>query len=171
MNATAIFSECRTFRYRLSRHWGGDGYLNFLMLNPSTADENTNDPTIERCQRRAMALGYSGLVVTNLFAFRSTDPLGLHTVKDPIGPANDAHILAVARNADVVVAGWGKHGGYYGRDFEVKQLLRDGGVSLHALRLNSDRSPEHPLYIPYDLPPVLLADAPLRPARKKKAIA
>src|SRR3954469_17706712 len=90
----ARFSADGLYRYALWRVWDADrGLCNFLMLNPSTADETVNDPTVARCARRARSWGYGGLVVTNLFAFRATDPSGLRAAPDPVGPEDDAAIV------------------------------------------------------------------------------
>src|SRR3954469_25064450 len=93
--AGARFGADRRYRYALWRVWDGDrGLCNFVMLNPSTADEAADDPTGARCTRRAQHWGYGGLVVTNLFAFRTTDPTGLRAAPDPVGPEGDATIAA-----------------------------------------------------------------------------
>ena len=121
-----IFSPCRTYRYALWREWiGGDGYVMFIGLNPSTADETQDDPTIRRCIAFAKAWGYGGLSMTNLFAFRATDPKKMKAVADPIGPENDAHLLRLARDAGVIVAAWGANGTHRGRDADVRELLKD----------------------------------------------
>jgi hypothetical protein len=97
----ARFSIDRRYRYALWRVWDrGRGACNFLLLNPSTADEATNDPTSVRCERRARRWGFGGLIVTNLFAPCATDPAGLRRVADPIGPENDAAILETAQGCN-----------------------------------------------------------------------
>src|SRR5512135_1752078 len=97
----ARFSIDRRNRYALWRVWGHDEDIcNFLLLNPSIADEVTNDPTSVRCERRARRWGFGGLIVTNLFALCATDPAGLRRVADPIGPENDAAILEAARGCN-----------------------------------------------------------------------
>ncbi|MDD5001528.1 MAG: DUF1643 domain-containing protein [Thiomonas arsenitoxydans] len=146
----ATFSPCRYYRYTLWRTWDtSKPACLFLMLNPSTADETDNDPTVERCQRRAVAMGYGGLVVCNIFAYRSTDPGVLYTASDPVGPDNDVAIVAQAQAAGLVVCGWGTHGALQGRGAAVLSMLRDAGVTPHALRINRDGSPQHPLYVGY----------------------
>lgn len=145
----AMFSPCQKYRYRLWRTWcGGEGLCNFLMLNPSTA----NDPTVERCERRAMQWGYAGLVVTNLFAFRSTSPLDMKAEADPVGPENDDAIITAATEAALVVCAWGEHGSHMDRAAKVLTLL--DGIDLHCLKVNSGGAPAHPLYLSYDLNPV-----------------
>jgi hypothetical protein len=154
----ATFSPCRTWRYRLWRTWGRRPSLAFVMLNPSVADEVENDPTVERCQRRAVAGGYGGVTVVNLFALRSTDPKALYRHADPVGPGNDAEILDVARQAGRVVCAWGAHGKLRGRGARVLALLREAGVEPHALRIGKDGQPGHPLYLPYALEPAPMAE-------------
>jgi hypothetical protein len=92
--STAIYSACETYRYTLTRDWGGaGGRVTFVMLNPSTATEVQNDPTVERCERRARTLGYGAFRVCNIFAVRGTAPLVMRAAPDPVGPANDAAIV------------------------------------------------------------------------------
>jgi hypothetical protein len=150
----ATFSDCGRYRYSLWRIWDSAKQpAMFLMLNPSTADEVENDPTVERCQRRAMEMGYGGLRVGNIFAFRSTDPNVLYTVEDPIGPDNDAAIIESARESGIVVCGWGQHGNHLKRGEQVLAMLRDAGIRPHALKINQDGTPRHPLYVGYEVLP------------------
>lgn len=146
----ATFSPCRRYRYTLWRTWdAARPACLFLLLNPSTADETDNDPTVERCQRRAQTMGYGGLVVCNIFAYRSADPAALYMEDDPIGPSNDRAILEQAAIAGRVVCGWGKHGALRGRGSQVLALLRRNGIMPYALQINGDGSPKHPLYVGY----------------------
>lgn len=149
--------EQSSYRYLLWRSWPAEGRRScaFVMLNPSTATHAVNDPTIERCQRRARSMGFRSLFVVNLFALRSTDPDGLYAHPEPIGgPANDAAILTAARIADLVVLAWGdKHGSHLGRNREVRTGLAKAGVQCQALALTSRGEPRHPLYLRYDLSP------------------
>lgn len=148
----ADFSPCRTWRYRLWRIWEpAKPSVLFLMLNPSTADETRNDPTVERCQRYAVRWGYGGLYVCNLFALRSTEPRELYSHQDPIGPQNDAAILATAAKSGMVVCAWGEHGSLRERNGEVQEMLRRHGIALSCLRLTKRGHPCHPLYLPKDL--------------------
>lgn len=125
------------------------------MLNPSTADEAANDPTVERCQRRALQMGFGGLRVVNIFAFRSTDPEGLYNESEPIGADNDAAILEATGDAGIVICGWGKHGNLLGRGNAVRELLKRHDIAAHYLKLNQDGSPMHPLYVGYSITPTL----------------
>jgi hypothetical protein len=146
----ALFSEDLTYRYRLWRRWDVKRpIVNFLMLNPSTADEVKNDPTVERCQRRAMAMGAGELIVTNIFAFRATDPAELMNVEDPVGPDNDVEILKAAKIADVVVCAWGVHGCLCGRQGLVIRDLLLAEIRLHCLGKTKNGHSRHPLYVAY----------------------
>lgn len=153
--ATAVFSECRTYRYLLLRIWDKQvPPLVLVMLNPSTADELNNDPTVERCVRRARALGAGGLIVVNIFAYRSTDPEALREVADPVGPENDHYILqAITGPRFAVICAWGKDGLINGRQDAVRTLIVGAGVQVMALGLNKDGTPTHPLYIAYERQP------------------
>lgn len=122
----------------------------FIGLNPSTADEVINDPTIRRCIGYTKDWGYSNLCMMNLFAFRETLPILLKKAENPVGPDNDDALLTMAEKAEVVVAAWGNHGSYMGRDEEVKTMLSQ----LHYLRLTKEGFPNHPLYLPKELKPI-----------------
>jgi hypothetical protein len=151
----ADFSPCRAYRYRLWRRWSDGPALNVIGLNPSTADEATDDPTIQRLTHRAREWGYPGLVMTNLFALRSTDPRALKVAAGPFGPQNDAAILSAARSAGLVLCAWGKGGNLRGRGDCVAAVLRIERIPLYVLRVCRDGTPNHPLYLPYSLSPVL----------------
>ncbi len=153
-NASAQFSECRCYRYTLERQILESGPTwNFIMLNPSTADAFVLDPTIRRCMNFARVGGAGHIVVTNLFAFRATDPRDMRASLDPIGPHNDGYLWEVAQNADVVVCAWGTHGVFKERNLEVLKLLRlDHEQKLFRLGpASKDGHPKHPLYLPSDL--------------------
>jgi hypothetical protein len=172
MHRAAEISECGLYRYTLERNWGDGPTLNYLMLNPSIADAMQDDPTIARCIVRAKGLGFGGLVVTNLFAYRSTDPKLLKRVSDPVGPRNDERILEVARRAEMVICAWGKDGKLLGRAFKVKQVLSRAGIRLHALKIGVDGAPWHPLYLPYELQPIPfgLTNATPKPAAASEGV-
>ena len=150
----ALFSKCRRWRYLLWRCWDdAKPAANFLMLNPSTADELKLDPSCTRARNYAEKWGYGALIVTNIFGWRSTDPSVLKAVKDPVGRGNDAAILKAARDAKLVVCAWGEHGSHLERGEEVQAMLRKHGIALHSLRLNASGHPAHPLYLPSSLVP------------------
>lgn len=153
--SVAIYSPCESYRYRLTRVWDPAGPMAlFVMLNPSTATEVQNDPTVERCERRARALGFGAFAVVNIFAFRATDPKVMRAQGDPIGPENDAIIVDTARDwADRVICAWGTHGAHLGRGPQVEALLRATGRPLFHLGLSQAGHPKHPLYIGYDRQP------------------
>jgi len=151
----SYFSECRRYRYRLGRIWSmfNKRFVLWVMLNPSTADEIKNDPTMNRCINFSKAWGYDGLMVGNLYAWRSTDPAALWKADDPIGCENDAHIAEMASQASMIVCAWGGKGKSQ-RVAEVMQMLK-AVMPVHALKINDDGSPGHPLYLKEELQPFL----------------
>jgi len=152
----AVFSACRRWRYLLWRRWDEKKPLaNFLMLNPSTADEFRLDPSCTRARNYAERWGFGGVLITNIFAWRATLPAELKLVKNPVGRGNDAAILRAAREAKLVVCAWGNHGAHRGRAEEVRSVLDREGISLHVLRVNGGGHPAHPLYLPQILKPTL----------------
>ena len=154
--SVAVYSDCERYRYTLTRTWDeGAGRVLFIMLNPSTATEVQNDPTVERCERRARALGFGAFQVTNIFAWRDTDPFQMRKAKDPIGPGNDAAILAGVAWADQVIAAWGTHGAHMNRGPQMTTLLQGTGKPLYTLGLSKHGHPKHPLYISYSQQPIL----------------
>jgi hypothetical protein len=153
--AGATFSPCRRWRYLLWRRWDeAKPVANFLMLNPSTADEVKLDPTCSRARDYAGRWGYGALIVTNIFAFRNTDPNRMKAAKDPVGPGNDAAIVKAARESALVVCAWGNHGSFLERSSAVKALLNKSRIKLHVLRVNANGEPAHPLYLPGRLEPI-----------------
>jgi len=145
----AAFSRCRRWRYLLWRRWdAAKPVANFLMLNPSTADELRLDPSCTRARNYAERWGYGALIVTNLFGWRATDPQEMKAVRDPVGRGNDAAILRAAREAALVVCAWGNHGEHLQRALRTKRLLEENRIPLHVLRLNGGGHPAHPLYLP-----------------------
>jgi hypothetical protein len=149
-----VFSPCWKYRYTLGRQVeGGRGTLAFVMLNPSTADDTVDDPTVRRCLGYARDLGFGQLQIANLYAWRSRDPYDLLRVPDPVGPGNDHYLLATCTAADLVVCAWGAFVGADARSREVLALLRRGGVVPHALRQTRSGQPAHPLRLPATLRP------------------
>ncbi len=151
----AVFSRCRRWRYLLWRRWDEARPLaNFLMLNPSTADEVKLDPSCTRARNYAERWGYGGLVVTNLFGWRATDPAEMKAAKEPVGRGNDEAILRAARECAIVVCAWGNHGAHRSRAAQVLSLLNSHDVKLRYLRVNEGSGhPAHPLYLPGSLQP------------------
>lgn len=157
----AEFSECGTYRYDLWRLWDeSKPILTFVMLNPSTADDVENDPTVERCQRRALKLGFGMVRVVNLMAYRSTDPEALVPLERNVsfGPDNRKHLQTALQTSGQMICGWGKYG-HLGPVAWFTTQARRAGVPLYALKVNKDGSPQHPLYIPYSKQPVWWAGA------------
>ncbi len=151
----AVYSPDNCYRYALTRTWGTGSQVLFVMLNPSTATEVQNDPTVERCERRARALGFGGFAVANIFAYRATDPRVMRLQADPVGPANDQAILDQANSAQQIVCAWGSHGAHLERGAAVARLLRATGRELFHLGLTQGGQPRHPLYVGYDRQPEL----------------
>ncbi len=148
--SAAVYSDCESYRYMLTREWAPAGpRALFVMLNPSTATERQNDPTVERCERRARTLGFGAFRVVNIFALRATDPRKLRALADPVGPENDDAIRQSAPWADRIICAWGTHGAYRDRGAAVERMLRATGLPLFHLGLTRAGHPKHPLYIAY----------------------
>jgi hypothetical protein len=145
------FSDCRKYRYVLWRVW--DDTKPFAMiigLNPSTADEVKNDPTVSRCMNFAKSWGYGGVCMANLFAYRATEPSEMKSQNDPVGADNDEWLAKLSKDADIVIAAWGNDGSYLNRSHVVKAMLSN----LHYLKMNKSGEPAHPLYLKADVKPV-----------------
>lgn len=147
---SAVISACGRYRYRLQR---GDGprRLAFVMLNPSTADADVDDPTIRRCRAFAQREGYPGIDVMNLYAWRATDPVQLTQVDDPVGPDNPIwldHLASDHRHGWIVCA-WGTLAREQQRQtaIQVAGILSSHGARLVCLGTTKDGSPRHPLYV------------------------
>ena len=154
-DSVAVYSDCERYRYRLTRVWNSKGpRALFIMLNPSTATEVQNDPSVERCERRARALGFGSFCVANIFAWRDTDPRAMRRAADPVGPLNDTEILNCCLLANRIVCAWGTHGTHLQRGPAVERILRNTGRPLHTLGLSKDGHPKHPLYIAYAVQPI-----------------
>ncbi len=154
-----LWSVDRAYRYFLRRPVDGDLDLRakppvgFLLLNPSTADETQDDPTVRRCRRYAMAWGYGEVIVLNAFAYRATDPNVMRAQEDPVGPKNDQVITNTAATliklGGTLVCGWGNHGTYRGRGSELRELLKPYPVK--AFPYTGVGEPGHPLYLRKDI--------------------
>lgn len=153
-DAGAEFSDCGEYRFRLWRCLAGQplwtNTINFLMLNPSTATHEQVDPTVARCIERANRMGFSEIVVTNLFALRSTDPAALRKHREPTGgEANDRAIVETAVRSSLVVCAWGNDGALLKRAKHVMGLLAKANVAATCLKLTGKNQPYHPLYVGY----------------------
>ncbi len=146
----AEFSPDRIYRYSLWRLWRPGRIVAFVGLNPSTADEKKNDPTVTRCINYAKNWGYAGMVMLNIFALRSTDPKALYNAGDPVGPENDNTLKEVSSNAALTIAAWGSHGTLLGRHKTAMELL----ANPYCLARTKAGLPRHPLYLKADLKPV-----------------
>ena len=148
--SVADYSSCEVYRYALTRTWDERARkVAFVMLNPSTADERRNDPTVERCERRARALGYGAFRVVNIFAFRATDPSDLKRAKRPEGAKNIRAIQNAITWANDVIAAWGAHGSHLDQGSKVRTLLSQTDVPVLHLGLTKEGHPRHPLYVAY----------------------
>lgn len=140
------------YRYLLSRIWDDSlNIITFIMLNPSTANETEDDPTILSCRRQAKNWGYGGFEVVNLFAYRSTDMTALNNTKiSIIGNENNKYIKSSAEKSHKVVLAWGnalsekKVKVHSERVREVLKLL--GNIPLYCIELTCKGCPKHPLY-------------------------
>lgn len=142
------FSADKRYRYTLWRETGeqGESYVQFIGLNPSTADETINDPTVRRCMGFAHDWGFRWMVMTNVFAYRATDPRDMKKQVHPFGPDNARWIHETAQSADLVIAAWGVHGTWEGGDGHVRALVSN----LKCLGKTKDGHPKHPLYLRRD---------------------
>lgn len=151
---SAILSDCERYRYVLGREWAVGPTAVFVMLNPSIADALHDDPTIRRCLHYARDWGCGALTVVNLYAWRATDPAELWTADDPVGPENDAHLVAAATiagdTAGPLVGAWGANAK---ADRIAKVLALPGMDRLTALGVTKSGQPRHPLYLKADLTP------------------
>jgi len=140
---SAVFSPCRKYRYSLTRSWNSaEGYVLFIGLNPSIADEIIDDPTLIRCINFAKDWGYGGLIMVNLFAYMSTHPKDLKKAKLPIGKNNNKHILKNHQKSQLTIAAWGNDGHFLKRDKEVLKIINNP----MCLNINKSGQPAHPLY-------------------------
>jgi hypothetical protein len=135
------------YRYELHRKWDNGDRVVFVGLNPSTADDSVNDPTVRRCISIAKDLGFGSLSLINLFAARSTDPKALRDFADPIGIGNNTVLKKHARDSSIKIAMWGNNGTYLRRDAYARELFAD----LYCLRITKQNQPSHVLYLPKEI--------------------
>ena len=143
MIKSAILSDCRKYRYSLSRIWDNSKpYVLVIGLNPSTADENVDDRTVKKCENYAKNWGFGGLKVVNLFAFRATLPVDMMRADNPVGFDNDRYIKELSKDAALTIVAWGNDGSYLGRDKEVLKLIKNP----MCININKTGQPSHPLF-------------------------
>jgi len=151
IKSDAIISDCGRYRYQLNRVWDESlPTVPFVMLNPSTADGNVDDPTIRRCVGFAKQWGYGGLIVVNLYALRATNPKALLESDNPLGDHNKTYLEKVFNDYDLIVAAWGNSSILRKIQNGNKLPLKGLSVSkLHYIELSNDGTPKHPLYLKY----------------------
>lgn len=151
----AKFSDDRVFRYLLWRIWDRTKPMVFLCgLNPSVAAEVRTDPTITKETEFARRWGCGGLLKGNLYGFVSTDPAGLWTAPDPVGPENSESLRAAVKRCATAVVAWGATDGPAKADRIVTALtaIRASGLRAWCLGYTADGSPRHPSRIAYSTP-------------------
>jgi hypothetical protein len=152
MDKGAYISDCGTYRYTLIRKWDRRASLNIVMLNPSTADADLEDPTIKRCISFAQNAGYGGIHVFNLFALRSTDPKELPRHIDPVGPENMQWLQVAVASPAPALAAWGANKFAWNQAKLFLEIADKYQMQLSCLGINKDGSPKHPLYVPASQP-------------------
>lgn len=157
VGGNARLSDDLRYRYYLTRYWEkveGTNRVCWVMLNPSTADAMVDDQTIKRCKSFSKAWGYDGIVVVNIFAFRTAYPAELARAEDPVGPENDEWIRHWPQRSDLVVAAWG--GSYpkpqASRVAAMHERLKP--YDPHVLGLTRAGEPLHPARLDGSLRPV-----------------
>lgn len=142
----ATFSQCESYRYELVITWNSNfPRVAVIGLNPSTANERENDPTITRLERWARRNGFGSLGMFNAYAFRSTDPRGMKKATDPIGPVNDSFLLYAAHSSDLVIYAWGTNIDRCREECITEMLC--GSCTPHAFKITKNGHPSHPLYL------------------------
>lgn len=152
-SGSAQFDPTGTYRYSLHRSWVATRpNVVFIMLNPSRANAEQDDPTLRVCTRFARCWQCGSLTVVNLFAYQTPHPRLLRTVAEPVGPENDRYLLAAVQQAERVVLAWGNEGSLWGRDRAVLDLLQSYRQKFFCLSRNRTGQPRHPLYLRRDVP-------------------
>jgi hypothetical protein len=156
MHRSAVISECGRYRYKLQRAWTPSPlcFVGWVMLNPSTADADIDDPTIRRCMAFSESWGFHGMYVANLYAYRSTDPSFLSRMASDIasGIENDGHLADIALMSDRVICAWGVPGGKL-----IPEALWPYREKCYHLGLTASGAPKHPLYLAKTTPMTSLA--------------
>ena len=145
MERYANVSTCGKYRYSLTRIWDySKPFVMFIGINPNRADANDDDQTTRRLKFFAEENGYGGYMLTNLFGYRSPDPLELATVEDPIGPENDESLLTLHKLCKDVIFMWGNEGVLFERDKKIIEMFPN---ALCFGRSKKNGNPKHPLYL------------------------
>lgn len=148
MERDAVISECGRYRYLLRRAWDHEKpRALFIMLNPSTADAEIDDPTIRSCVRLSKGFGYGSFEVVNLFGLRATDPAELAKADDPIGPRNAIVGDAAINRCDIAICAWGAHPMAESRAHTFVTWVRGWKPAAYCLGTTKHGAPKHPLYI------------------------
>lgn len=149
VRASASLSACGDYRWTLHRKWDEGPEVLWIMLNPSTADANADDPTVRRCAGFSKSWGFGGLTIANLYAARTPRPSDLSRLADPVGVRNDQVLRALVRHAAAVVVAWGAHPLAAARAGTVLPLL----TSPLCIGTTRGGHPRHPLYVRADTQP------------------
>ena len=153
MKKDCVFGPDGKYRYVLSRVWDEElPFVMFIGLNPSTADNENDDPTIRKLITYCKSWGYGGFYITNLFAYVSSDPKVLKSIPNPVGVMNDSYIIGFSEHCKMVVCMWGNKGTLYNRDVYVIHLLIQT-KKLYCFETSVHGNPKHPLYLKADLKP------------------
>ena len=148
----AIFSRCNNYRYVLWRKWDDSKpKAMFIGLNPSTADQTHNDPTISRCIKYANSWGFGSIYMVNIFSYKTTYPRELKSSINPIGKETDRWIKKIYDMSDICIAAWGNNGQFLNRSYFIKKML----PKIHCLKITKSGEPSHPLYLKSSLTPMV----------------
>jgi hypothetical protein len=152
---SAIISDCGLYRYRLERDVSGTGQTVVIMVNPSTADAERDDPTIRKLKGFGERNNWGRIIVGNLFAYRATDVRELASATDPVGPLNDEHLRDMLAGANQIVFAWGPAGKLpkrlRARWRTIWNMVNDLGQQAYCIGAPAkDGNPCHPLMLAYE---------------------
>ncbi len=149
LECDAVLSPCGRYRYLLRRAWDAvKPRALVVMLNPSTADADTDDATIRSLVRLLRNLGYGSFEVVNVFAMRAIDPNALFTVNDPVGPFNISTIEAAICRCDIAICAWGAHPmARVASTVDIRNAIRSRRLAMYCFGRTKSGAPKHPLYL------------------------